>query len=105
MNKKISTLIAALCLVGALVVPTEGLSARTKSQASEPLFTHAVQTLEAVRQHFKTDDKSLLQEAIPVQPNQNAYSYLWVTVPCSRLLAPYTRQVVTRNGSSSWTRP
>ena len=77
MNKKISTLIAALCLVGALVVPTEELSARTKSQASEPLFTHAVQTLEAVRQHFKTDDKSLLQEAIPVQPNQNAYSYLW----------------------------
>ena len=56
MNKKISTLIAALCLVGALVVPTEELSARTKSQLAEPLFTHAVQTLEAVRQHFNWTD-------------------------------------------------
>jgi len=51
------------------------VAARTKD--TPRLMKRAVETFEAVRQHMSTDDKTLLQEAIPVRQGQNPYSYLW----------------------------
>lgn len=41
------------------------------------LMKRASQTFDAVKKHMATDDKVLLQEAIPANADQNPYSYLW----------------------------
>ena len=41
------------------------------------LLKRASQTFASVKKHMATDDKVLLQEAIPVQKDQKPYSYLW----------------------------
>lgn len=53
------------------------VSVAARAKDSSRLMKRAVETFEAVRQHMSTDDKVLLQEAIPVRQGQNPYSYLW----------------------------
>lgn len=52
-------------------------SASAKDGGNAYLMKRASQTFDAVRKHMATDDKVLLQEAVPVKEGQNPYSFLW----------------------------
>lgn len=55
----------------------ESVNAVAKAKDGQVLLKRASQTFKAVKKHMATDDKVLLQEAVPPKQDQNPYSYLW----------------------------
>lgn len=82
---KMTRILVLALLAAALSSATSGASAQVtttssilpESVAPPGMLARSIETLDSVRVHFRTRDKSLLQEAVPAQPKQNEYSYLW----------------------------
>lgn len=53
------------------------VNAASEGGSNAYLMKRASQTFDAVKKHMATDDKVLLQEAVPAKADQNPYSYLW----------------------------
>lgn len=53
------------------------VNAASEGGSNAYLMKRASQTFDAVKKHMATDDKVLLQEAVPATADQNPYSYLW----------------------------